>query len=80
MIKLMSMVLYPLAVLFATFLILVLVDRGAPNTLESIAFFIERHARWIVSALRSNAARLRSRQREIEQENRARLSETAALH
>ena len=79
-IDLMDMVLYPLAVLVGTLLVIVLVDWGAPNTLEAVAFSIERHANWTVAALRSTAAKLRRRQRAIELENQARLGQAAAYH
>ena len=71
---------YAIGILFGTFLALLVVDRGAPNLLESAAFKIEQTSRSIVESLRCHAARLRNRQRVIEEEHRARLSRTAVSH
>lgn len=62
------------AILAFTFALVVVVDRGVPNTLEAIAFSLETGARHAVAALRRNAAALRARQRRIELANQERLA------
>jgi hypothetical protein len=62
------------AILALTFVLVAVVDRGVPNTLESIAFGIESAAEWTVTGLRRNAARLRERHRRIELEHQRRMT------
>jgi hypothetical protein len=60
--------------LAVTFLMAVLIDRGAPNILDSIAFGIERTAKWTAGALRRSAAALRRRYRRLELEHEERVA------
>ena len=60
--------------LVVTFLLVVLIDRGIPNALESIAFAVESAAERTVAALRKSAAALRKRHRAIELVNQQRLA------
>jgi hypothetical protein len=58
----------------ATILIFaVMVDRGVPNVLESIAFGIEGFAELTVTTLRRSSAALRKRHKSIELQNQERL-------
>jgi hypothetical protein len=63
-----------IATLGTTLLVALLVDRGAPNILESIAFGLESAAGWTVTGLRRSAAALRSRQRSIEHAHQVRMA------
>jgi hypothetical protein len=62
------------ATLAVTLVVALLVDRGAPNILESIAFGLESAAGWTVAGLRRSAAALRKRQRTIERAHRERMA------
>jgi hypothetical protein len=60
--------------LAVTFILVVLIDRGIPNALESVAFAIENAAEFTVGALRRSARALRKRHRAIELANQQRLA------
>ncbi len=62
------------ATLVITLALALLIDRGAPNILESVAFSLETASARAVSTLRRSAAALRKRQATIEREHRARLA------
>ena len=62
------------AILSLTLVLVAVIDRGIPNTVESLAFGIEAAAEWTVAALRRNAARLRERHRRIEIEHQERMA------
>jgi hypothetical protein len=62
------------ATLAVTLLVALLVDRGAPNILESIAFGLESAAGWTVAGLRRSAAALRNRQRSIERAHQQKMA------
>jgi hypothetical protein len=60
--------------LAVTFILVVLIDRGIPNALESIAFAVESVAEFTVKALLNSAAALRRRHRTIELAHQQRLA------
>jgi hypothetical protein len=60
--------------LVITLILAVVVDRGVPNILESIAFVVEDISRWIVAMLRRSARGLRERHRSIEVANQKRMA------
>jgi hypothetical protein len=63
-----------IATLAITLVLALLVDRGAPNILESLAFGVEGAAAWTVTALRRSAAALRKRHAAIERAHRERMA------
>jgi len=62
------------ATLVVTLALALLIDRGAPNVLESIAFSLEAASARTVATLRRSATALRNRQVKIEQEHRERMA------
>lgn len=62
-----------ICVLALTLALVVAVDRGIPNTMDSCAYHLERLSRRIVAAVRKTAERLRQRHRNVEVLNRQRL-------
>lgn len=62
------------ATLAVTLALALLIDRGAPNILESIAFGLETASARTVSTLRRSATALRKRQATIEREHRERMT------
>src|SRR3954454_1548394 len=65
------------ATLAVTLALALLIDRGAPNVMESIAFSLEAASARTVSTLRRSATALRMRQTTIEREHRARMAGSA---
>ena len=65
------------ATLVVTLALALLIDRGAPNILESIAFSLEAASVRTVSMLRRSATALRKRQATIEREHRERMAGSA---
>ena len=62
------------ATLVVTLILALLIDRGAPNILESIAFGVESASACTVSALRRSAAALRNRHKAIERAHAERMA------
>ena len=68
-----------LLILGGTFLVALAVDRGIPNTLESVAYLVEEVAAAWVVCLRRAAEKLRERHAHIEAHNRRRHTRSAAV-
>ena len=64
-----------IAVLIATLLLAIAIDRGVPNSLDALAYWVERWSRGIVKLLRFSAESLRARHVSIEQAERERAVE-----
>ena len=65
------------ATLVITLALALLIDRGAPNILESVAFSLETASARTVETLRRSATALRSRQATIEREHQERMAGSA---
>lgn len=63
------------AILLATLLLAIAIDRGIPNSLEAFAYRLERWSCAVVALLRLGAQKLRERHAAIERAERQRRAE-----
>src|SRR5438270_11052732 len=62
-----------IAMLVATLLLAIAIDRGVPNSIDGLAYVVERAARVLVACLRAASKRLRERHVAIERAEYERL-------
>lgn len=67
------------AILVATLLMAIAIDRGIPNSLDALAYGLERWSRAAVALLRLGAQKLRERHVAIERAERQRRAEEREL-
>jgi hypothetical protein len=65
-----------IAMLGMTLILAIAIDRGVPNSIDALAYFIERTARALVALLRAAAKRLRERHVAIERAEHERLAQS----
>lgn len=75
----MDLTIYALAIILTgTLLLAFAIDRGIPNTMDSLAFAVERCSRAVVKYMRQFAERLRARHNAIQMAHRERLEQEPA--
>jgi hypothetical protein len=65
-------------ILVLTLFLALIIDRGIPNLMDSIAFALEFTTGWLIKGLRNNASRLRDRYTRIEQAHQQHLRSALA--